>query len=91
MSKQRCQEETTSTEFLQWIQYLDDQINAFHREDYFLANIAKVLVQANVKDPKKVKLEDYLVKFKKAIPVSRQKKLNSMKNSFAAWLGIKKK
>jgi len=90
MSKQRCQDETTSTEFLDWMQYLDDDINAFHREDYFLAQIAKVFVQANVKNPKNIKLDDYLVKFKKPAPVSRQKKLQSMKSSIASWLGIKK-
>ena len=91
MSLYRCQVETSSTQFLDWIEYLDIEINAFHREDFNFASLAKILVQCNSKNPKNVKLEDYLIKFKKKIPKTRQDTLNRMKESIAAWIGIRKK
>ena len=88
MSKQRCQTETTSTEFLDWMIYLEQDVNAFHREDFFLANIAKSIIQANSKDPKSVKLKHFLLKFEQED--SKASKASKMKQSLLAWAGIKK-
>lgn len=63
MSVQRCQEETTSTEFLDWLEYLDWDVNAFHREDWFLAQIAQEIRRTISKDPEKVEVDDFLRKF----------------------------
>jgi len=92
MSKQRCQVETSSTEFLDWMVFLDMEVNAFHREDFNFANLIKTLVQCNSKNPKSVKLENYLIKFKPktVIPKNRQANLNRMKESLKTWLGVKK-
>lgn len=95
MSVQRCQQETTSTEFLDWIEYLQQDVNAFHREDYFLANVARYIRMAFAKDPGKVpKLEHFLLRFtnkKIQKPLSRKEKAIQMKNQFLAWAGIKGK
>jgi hypothetical protein len=56
---------TTSTEFLQWQDYLEEEVNDFHREDYFLAAIALEVRRSYVKDPTKYKIEDFLHTFKK--------------------------
>lgn len=62
MSLQRCQQETTSTEFLEWLVFIKKDINSFHRMDYFLANIAKMIVQVNSKNGK-ADMKDFLLKF----------------------------
>jgi len=65
MSVQRAQYEITSSEFMDWIAYLDDDANRFHREDYFLAQIAAEIRRSFVKDPMSVKLSPFLLKFGK--------------------------
>jgi len=101
MSVQRCQQETTSTGFLDMIEYLKLDVNAFHREDYFLANIARHIRMAFAKDPAKVpKLEYFLLKFtakrerrkvvKSAIK-EKEEAAKRMKSQFLAWAGIKRK
>jgi hypothetical protein len=73
MSLQRCQAETTSTEFIDWMAYLENDVNAFHREDWFLANIAReirvlreIIIGMFAKKAKSrivVELEQFLLKF----------------------------
>lgn len=63
MSLQRCQCETTSTEFLEWCDYIEQDLRQHHREDYYLAQIAAVVQRGYAKYPKQVKLEDYLFSF----------------------------
>ena len=103
MSVQRCQQETTSTEFLDWIEYLEQDVNAFHREDYFLANIAREICQIREmlsKKPKRVKLKSFLLKFtkekkrkiiKSITEEEKKEKAERMKRHFLAWAGIKRK
>lgn len=67
MPTQRCQEETSSTDFVMWMEYLEMEVNAFHREDYYLAQIAAEMRRSFVKNPKKVKLDDFLLKFKNKV------------------------
>lgn len=92
MSKQRCQAETSSSEFLDWMQYLNLQINAFHREDYFLANIAKLIVQSNSKNPENVKLDPFLLKFENKKPqevkLDEKSRLERIKQSWLTWASI---
>lgn len=67
MSVQRAQFEITSTEFVDWVAYLDEEeTNKVHREDYYFANIAAEIRRSYVKNPMKVKLESFLMKFKKS-------------------------
>ena len=98
MSYQRCQEETTSTKFLDWMEYLKQDVNAFHREDYFLADIARHIRLASAKDPKKIpRLEHFLLKFKEGIKIRKKKSMTKeevvekSKRQWLPWAGIKKK
>lgn len=80
-----------------WIAFREKQVNGFHREDYFLANIAKVIHQANSKDPEKVTIDPYMLKFtnepkEKKKELTHQEKLERSLRSKAFWLntlGIK--
>ena len=90
---QELQSKTTSTEFLDWIIYLELEPNTFHRLDYYLAQIAAIIVKVNSKKNSSVKLEDYILNFKS---VTEPKKLNwkeRMKRSKDYWksiVGLKK-
>ena len=61
MSLQRCMMETTSSEFVDWKYYLERDVNAFHREDYYLARISMQIADMFSKSPQKLK--DFLIKF----------------------------
>ena len=96
MSVQRCQQETTSTQFLDWIEYLEQDVNAFHREDYFLASIAREICQVREmfsKKPKHIKLEWFLQKFtlkkvKDEKPITREEAAIRSKRKWLPWAGI---
>ena len=97
MSKQRCQQETSSTEFLDWMVYLEEDVNAFHREDYFLASIAREICQVRemfAKKPRNVKLEWFLQKFtsqkeKVVKPLTKEEATERAKRKWLGWAGIK--
>ena len=89
MSVQRAQFEITSTEFLDWIVYLDADVNAFHREDYFLANIVAEIRRGNVKKGVITRVEDFLIKFKfkkKEKQLSKKEQIKRM-NKRKSWMG----
>lgn len=95
MSVQRCKNETTSTEFVNWQVIREKRINGFHREDYFWANIAKILTQANVKDSKSITLDQFLLKFTTSKPdpkelteVEKEAKIKRSKAFWSAALGV---
>lgn len=50
-------------EFVTWIEYLDQDMNGFHRQDYFLAQIAYLLATSNAKNPKSIDFNSFLMKF----------------------------
>lgn len=94
MSKQRCQQETTSTQFLDWLAYLEWDVNSFHREDWFLAQIAKEIRRTIAKEPdKEIKWNQFLIKFthekKKLKKVDRMKAAMAMKRRILARFKIK--
>lgn len=96
MSLQRCQQETSSTEFLDWREYCEQDINAFHREDHFLANIATEVRRSFVKEPDKVRRKPFLLKFtrRKAVvkrPLTKKEATAKAKRSWFLRLGIKRK
>jgi len=63
MSLQRCKRETTSTEFLKWQTYFEQDLNTHKREDYYLAQIAAEIRRVMRKSPSSIKLEHFLLKF----------------------------
>ena len=88
MSKQRCQNEITSSEFVDWMVYFDEDLNRFHREDYFLAQIAQEIRRVLSKKPDKIKLDSFLLKFeyaKEKVPMSRKERMEMSKGF---WFGM---
>lgn len=63
MSLQRVKLETTSTEFNLWNAFLEWDLNAFHRQDYYLAQIAREVRAVLAKKPALVKLKDFILQF----------------------------
>lgn len=96
LTVQELQEKTTSTEFLEWRFYLREALNEFHREDYYLAQIALEIRRSWASTNRK--LSDFLITFsteeKKAVASSPQKREKTeeekkayLARSKAAWLG----
>lgn len=81
-------------EFMDWQEYLDQEMDKPKRSDYMLAQIAAEVRRGLVKDPKKVSLKDFLhpVKFvrhivKKEKPVSAKTQTQITKQFFGALCG----
>lgn len=62
----KCQEETTFFEFLQWNEYFrledEEEFRKVEKQDYYLAQIAAMVVAVNSKNPKSIKIKDFLIK-----------------------------
>lgn len=62
----QCQNEVSYFEFLGWIEYLrqeeESEARRVTKQDYYLAQIAAMVVAANSKNPKKVKIQDFILK-----------------------------
>lgn len=86
MSLQRCRDETSSTEFLDWIEYLRRDFNVRRPEDFYLAQIAREVRRTAVKFPQKVKLEPFLLEFTTEEP--KKKRKNTLR-AWLTWAGIK--
>ena len=81
-------QETTSSEFVDWMEYFNQEINFFHREDYYLAQIATEIRRTIVKNPRTVKVKDFIIKFLRKDEKSLQKDAEEKtKQSKAFWLG----
>ena len=87
MSLQRCQDETSSTEFLDWLEYLEQGVNVRRREDYYLAQIAREIRRTVVKNPQNVALKSFLLEFEIEKPVKEKRK--STLKRWLAWAGLK--
>ena len=73
MSVQRAKAETTSTQFLKWEKFFEEEINEFHREDWFFAQLCFQIYLLRLSwGGGKVELtpEDFLMKFS----ISRKEK-----------------
>lgn len=62
---QRCMAETSSSDFVDWQIYFEQQLNTHEKLDYYLAQIAAEVRRGWVKSPKQVKSEDFLIKFER--------------------------
>ena len=93
MSLQRCKRETTSREFERWKIYLTEEPNHFHREDFYLAQIARNIDRMFSKHPQKFKTKHYLLKFvpsRESKPIEDPKKrMDTSKMAWGALVGIK--
>jgi len=90
MSKQRCQQETTATEFYKWriiFKEEDERVEAKtcreQVQETYLAQIAMYIVKTHAKDPKQIKLESFLIHGKKKpkhlTPAEKEQSINRMK------------
>lgn len=70
MSLERCQEETTSANFLLWLAFLReedrDKITRKEKEHYYLAQIACEVRRVLANKPNEIKTENFLLDFKVA-------------------------
>jgi len=83
----------TFTEFLEWIEFLDQEEKRDTKQDYYLAQIAATIVRVNInsKDQKKVKLKDYLLRFVDPPSPDQEEKMKKSKSVWLSALRIKPK
>jgi hypothetical protein len=74
-------------EFLEWVEYLRQERRENTKQDYYLAQIAAEIAKDHVKNPKKVKLSDYLLVIKEVTP--EQARMQKSKSAWAAALHVK--
>jgi hypothetical protein len=84
-----------SGEFLRWKAFLDWEIDsAFHRQDYYLAQIAAEIRMGHVQNPGRVKIQDFLIRFtrpeKQSEVLTEEQKKNRLAKSKAMWCGLAK-
>ena len=92
MPVDRCMDETTSTQFVMWIEYLNQEWNVPTKLDLYLAQIATEIRRTILKDPRKPKVKDFILKFtdsnkKEQTSVSKVDAKTKMERSKAFWLG----
>jgi hypothetical protein len=92
ISVEKCQREVSYVEFLKWIAFFvkeeEDKFKRIEKEDYYLAQIAAMVIAANSKDPGKIKVTDFLIKLDKK---DEQKKLTKEERAQIAkkyWMGV---
>jgi hypothetical protein len=79
---------TTSSQFVEWLEYLERDINAFHREDYYHAQIAAEIRRSFVKKPRNVKAKQFLLKFQHMKPKVAQSFEEVCEKSKRFWFGM---
>jgi hypothetical protein len=88
---QLLQRLTTSKEFNRWKTYLAMEPNEFNPLFYYLAAIAFIIARVNAKNPERIRLEDFLLKFE--AKAKKEEGTPLWQQSKAAWLsalGIKR-
>jgi len=95
LSLKKCKKETTYVEFLKWIEFFrkEDELEfeKVEKQDYYLAQVAAMVVAANSKNPKSIKITDFLIKVDKK---KEEKKLTKEQRTTIAksfWMRIPKK
>ena len=88
MTIRECQSRVSSKEFVLWKVYMQDEHNRFHREDYLFAMVAAEVRRTIVKNPNRVKTEDFLLKFKddRKPKLTKQQKEKHDKDQKNIWL-----
>lgn len=74
--------------------YLEEDVKGFHREDYYLAQIAAEVRRGIVTDPKKVEVTQFLIDFSPAAAVevvdgAKEKRVRESKGFWLVGMGIK--
>ena len=91
-------EKTTSSEFIEWMAFLDLEINQTSKEDYYLAQVAAEVRRSFVKSPQSVHVKDFILSFTRAERSSpgggspaMEDPTQRSKNYWSAVLGLEKK
>jgi len=88
MSVAEAQSKISSSEFVQWRFFLEDEPNQFSPLFYYLAQIAREVRMSRIfsSSKKQLRLEDFLIKFKshKAKPSTSV----NTKGIWMSWLGL---
>lgn len=66
----------TYTEFLEWLEFLRWEEDRHTKSDYYMAQVAAEIRRSNVKNPRKVRVQDFLLK---SDPVIAKKSADSKK------------
>ncbi len=94
MSLQRCQQETTSTEFLEWMVFLEMK-DSFKPEYYYWAQIAYEIRRCFSKSSNKLGIENFILKFKnkkkKVKKLTKEEYTKLIKAKMFAMVGYKPK
>lgn len=90
MPVQQVKQMTSSSDFTNWMVYLEEEPNKFNALYFYLAQIAAEVRRSFIKHPDKVKTNDFMIKFvdKKS---SNVKKAKQSKSTWLRWLGIDRK
>lgn len=86
------QEETTSTEFVEWQTFLDMEVNDFDRTCVYLAQIAAEIRRGNHKNPQSVEIDHFLLKFEDKAkkvddPDEQEKRKRRALDAANVWIG----
>lgn len=74
--------------------FLEHEVNDFHREDWYMAQLAATITRQNVKDPQSVKVSDFLLTFESkptSKPKTQKAAIAHTKSTWAAIVGLKPK
>ena len=75
----------TSMEFVMWMEYLEQDLHSFHREDHLFANLQAEVRRSWVKNPRNVNPKHFLVKFNKFTP---EQQLQRSKSFWLSSVGL---
>ena len=90
MPIQQVKQMTSSSDFTNWMIYLNEEPNKFNALYMYLAQIAAEMRRSFVKHPKKVETKDFIIKFTSKEDVIKQKTEHS-KSSWFSFLKFKRK
>lgn len=83
--------ETTSREFVKWCRILNNEMNTPSRTDYYIAQVAYEVRRSFVKDPNKVEMKEFIIKFEEIVakeePLTEEVLEQRIIRSKAAWFG----
>ena len=73
-------------EVLRWNEFFEHEIGTFEKSDYYLAQIACVIAQANSTKRKQFKINDFLIKFDR--PKAVKIEPAELAKRVCSWFGI---
>jgi len=96
MSLDRVKIETSASQFVLWMKFFEWENNAFDATRCYLAQIAAEIRRGNVKEPRNVKVSDFIMKFqlptseaeRVKTPAEIQSKTSHMKSAFFTLTGL---